>query len=273
MANFTTTDGCQLYYSEYGAGEPLIFIHGWSANSTFFGQQIAYFAQKYRVIAYDLRGHGQSDRGEVTEQNMTLDRYADDLRELIEGLGLDKVNVVGWSMGTSILFAYVRKYGTEYLNKICLVDMTPKSLTDDEWKLGSYGAFTHEDNLKFLALIAKDWDAAIAQFTPTCFPRGTALDSPVYLWTVGEMKKNTPHVLAYMWIAMSSEDFRPVLKDITIPTLLTFGADGVLHSQAHGEYLEQNIANSKLVMFPGCGHAPFAQDAAKFNAELEAFLA
>jgi pimeloyl-ACP methyl ester carboxylesterase len=273
MAYFTATDGCKLYYEEHGAGEHLLFIHGWSCNTTFFEKQIAYFSKKYHVIVYDLRGHGRSDRGEATERNMTLTRFAEDLHELIEGLRLDKVNLVGWSMGTSVLFAYVRAFGCQYANKFCIIDMTPKLLTDEEWALGTFGSFTHKDNLDFLSVIGSDWDAAAENFIPGCFAKGFSQESELFKWTLNEAKKNTPHVMAYMWIAMSHEDFRPVLKDITVPTLLAYGGDGVLHSKAHGEYMAQNVKNSKLVFFPNCGHAPFLEDTDKFNAELETFLA
>ena len=273
MSFFTTTDGCKLYYEEHGTGEHLLFIHGWSCNAGFFEKQIAHFSKKYHVIVYDLRGHGRSDRGEATERNMTLTRFAEDLYELIEGLRLDKVHLVGWSMGTSTLFAYVRKYGCKYANKLCMIDMTPKLLIDDEWKLGTFGTFTHKDNLDFLAMIAKDWDAAAAYFIPTIFALGFSEESELFKWTLAEAKKNSPHVMICMWIAMSSEDFRPVLADITAPTLLAYGGDGVLHFKAHGEYMAEHIKNSKLVFFKGCGHSPFLEDPDGFNAELDAFLA
>ena len=62
MAYFTTKDNCKIYYEEHGSGEPLIFIHGWSCNHKFFKYQVEEFAKDYRVILYDFRGHGQSDR-------------------------------------------------------------------------------------------------------------------------------------------------------------------------------------------------------------------
>jgi pimeloyl-ACP methyl ester carboxylesterase len=271
MSYFTVTDGCKLYYEEYGTGENLIFIHGWSCNSKFFKKQVEHFSKKYHVIVYDLRGHGLSDgEGDVTERNMTLTHFAEDLHELIEGLRLDKVNLVGWSMGTSILLAYVRKFGCQYVNKLCMIDMTPKFFIDEEWRIGSY---THENNLSFLALIAADWDTATRFFVPSIFAEGFPADSELFKWTIGEVKKNIPHVMAYMWIAMASEDFRPVLKEITAPTLLTYGGNGLLFCKEHGEYMAENIKNNKLVFFPGCGHALFMEDVDRFNAELEVFLA
>ncbi|MDR2132168.1 MAG: alpha/beta hydrolase [Clostridiales Family XIII bacterium] len=272
MSYFTTADGCKLYYEEHGKGEPLIFIHGWSCNSKYFKKQVAYFSKKYRVVAYDLRGHGESDKGEVTEQNMNLARFGEDLHELIEGLGIDKANLVGWSMGTSTLFAYIRKFGCQYINKLCIIDMIPKLITDDEWKLGTMSSFTHADNLNWLSMIAADWNTLVEHFTPNIFGKGYPKDSELFKWSLGEARKNVPHVMAFMWLSMSVEDFRPVLKDIAVPTLLAFGGDGLLHTRAHGEYMEQNIKNSKLVLFPGCGHGPFLDAPDAFNAELEAFL-
>ena len=118
MAYFTTKDNCKIYYEEHGSGEPLIFIHGWSCNHKFFKYQTEEFAKKYRVILYDFRGHGKSDRSEITERGMNLNRFAADLHELIEYLELEEVNVVGWSMGTSTLLAYAREFKCQYIKKM-----------------------------------------------------------------------------------------------------------------------------------------------------------
>ena len=75
MAYFTTKDNCKIYYEEHGSGEPLIFIHGWSCNHKFFKYQVDEFAKKYRVILYDFRGHGQSDRSSLTERGMNCLLY------------------------------------------------------------------------------------------------------------------------------------------------------------------------------------------------------
>ncbi|MDR1573380.1 MAG: alpha/beta hydrolase [Clostridiales Family XIII bacterium] len=270
MSYFTTSDNCKIYYEERGTGEPLIFIHGWTCTAAFFNNQIEYFSKSRRVIAYDARGHGRSDRGEITERNMRLSRFAEDLHELIEHLGLEKADLVGWSMGTSTLLAYVRQFGCQYVNKMCMIDMGPKLLRDDEWPLG---LSTPEEVLKLMTMAVKDWNIAAEAFLPNALVKGCPRDTDYYRMSLAEMQNNTPHVMVFAYLAIAAEDFRPVLKDITVPVLLTYAGDGLICTPAHGEYMKENIKNSKLVIFPGCGHGLFFDNPDKFNTELDTFLA
>lgn len=273
MAFFTTSDGCKIYYEEHGAGEPLIFVHGWSCNHNFFKYQTEEFAKRYRVIVYDLRGHGQSDRGPITERNMNLKRFAADLHELIEHLDAKQANVVGWSMGTSTLLAYVREFKCEYLQKMCFIDMTPKLLNDAEWKLGQSGSFTQEQNLMFLALLGSSWEAAANMFVSNIFAKGYDKNAAEYKWALSQALDNVPHCMTNMWIAMAYEDFRAVLPTIQIPVLLAYSGDGLIYGPAHGEYMKERLGGeSRLVIFPGCGHGLFLENPKKFNAELADFL-
>ena len=91
MSNFKASDGCEIFYDVKGTGEPLVFVHGWSANSDIFAHQVEHFSKSYRVVVYDFRGHGRSDRrSEITEHNMTMERNATDLLELMDHLKIDK---------------------------------------------------------------------------------------------------------------------------------------------------------------------------------------
>lgn len=273
MAFFTTSDNCKIYYEEHGSGEPLIFVHGWSCNHNFFKYQVEEFAKSYRVILYDLRGHGQSDRGPITERNMNLKRFAADLHELIEFLKLDQVNVVGWSMGTSTLLAYAREFKCQYIKKMNFIDMTPKLLNDDEWKLGQSCSFTADQNIMFLALLASSWEMAANMFVPNIFAKGYDKEAPEYKWALAQALDNTPHCMTDMWIAMAYEDFRSVLPTITVPVLLTYSGDGLIYCPAHAEYMKEHLGGeSKIVIFPGCGHGLFLEDPEKYNRELSEFL-
>lgn len=273
MAYFTTTDNCKLYYEEHGSGEPLIFIHGWSCNHKFFKYQIEEFAKNYRVILYDFRGHGQSDRSEATERGMCLKRFAADLHELIEYLGLKNAYAVGWSMGTSTLLAYARQYKCQYLKKMCFIDMTPKLLNDSEWKLGQSCTFGVEQNLTFMSLLAVNWERAAKIFVPNVFAKGYDSNSEEYRWVLKEALDNTPHCMTNMWISMAAEDFRSVLPEIHIPVLLAYSGDGLIYGPSHGKYMKEHLGGeSKLVIFPGCGHGLFLEDPEKFNTELADFI-
>jgi pimeloyl-ACP methyl ester carboxylesterase len=102
--------------------------------------------------------------------------------------------------------------------------------------------------------------------------KGAPKDTDFYRYALAEMVGNSKQAMIYLYISVAAEDFRPVLKDITAPTLLTYSGDGWICTPETGEYMAKNIPNSKLVIFPGCGHGLFMDDPAKFNAELGAFL-
>jgi len=168
MSNFITSDGIRLYYEEKGEGKPIVFIHGWTADHTVFNPQVEALSSEFKVVTYDLRGHGESDR---PDKGLTLKRFATDLRELIEHLNLNDVIVVGWSMGSSIIFEYVRNFGVEYLSKVCILDMTPKLINDDSWKLGlNHGTFTTKDTFDALTVMCNNWMDFAKEFAADALP-------------------------------------------------------------------------------------------------------
>ena len=133
-----------LYFEEYGQGKPVVFPHGWTSNHEVYQEAAKALADKARFILYDHRGHYMSK--EATGKEVTLENLASDLRELIVGLDLDEVTLVGWSMGATTILSYVDLFGCDGISQIALCDMTPKRANDETWKLGLYqGAYTAED--------------------------------------------------------------------------------------------------------------------------------
>lgn len=269
MPYFATKDNVKIYYEDRGSGEAVVLIHGWSCSRHAFKYQVPELVKNHRVISYDLRGHGDSDR---PEKGLTMAQYAQDLKELMNFLNLDKFSLVGWSMGTHIIFEYLKQFGSSDLEKICFVDMAPKLITDENWDLGLYGDFDHQANLELLATLTADWDGFVDEFVPALFSENDNYDQETVNWLKKEARKNTPHVMINMWIAMVSQDYRDLLNQIDIPTLITYGEDSSLYSSENSEYLNENIANSKLVPFADCGHALILENPDKFNKELISFL-
>ncbi|WP_409967293.1 alpha/beta hydrolase [Bengtsoniella intestinalis] len=273
MPYFVTDDRCKLYYEEKGQGEPLIFVHGWTCSRRYFKNQVAVFAQKYRVITYDLRGHGDSDRSDITETGMSLDRFAMDLKELMDYLNIKTANICGWSMGTSILLNFVQLYGCDRLKSLCFIDMTPKLLNDDTWDLGQGRNLDMAGNLGFMDVLATNWPLACELFIPNLFHAGVDTSSELFQWCMGQALSNTPHCMLNMWIAMAVKDYRAVLPTISVPVFLAYSGDGTIYFPAHGEYMQANIPTTTLDIFPGCGHGLFMENPEKFNADYGAFLA
>jgi non-heme chloroperoxidase len=270
MAYFLTDDNVKLFYEVQGEGEKtIILIHGWSAHHLFYKKQIPELSKDYRVVCYDLRGHGLS---ETPDYGYTISRYAQDLKNLIDFLGLKNVSLVGWSMGTYVMFDYVQQFGFDGIEKMIIIDMTSKLITDDEYKFGLYGKFTMEDNLATMVAMNEDWKGFADAFVPAIYAKSGCKNKEDLQWNYEEAYKNSATVMTRMWVSMSSRDYRELLPKITVPTMITFGEESCLYNRENSEYLNQMIKGSKLVGFPNCGHGLQLEDAAKFNKEVKDFI-
>lgn len=269
-AELTMSDGCRISYDVKGSGEPIVFVHGWSANREFFSEQVEYLSKKFMVITYDLRGHGKSDkRMEILENNLTIERLALDLKEIIEALNLHSVHLCGWSMGTSVLLSYAEQFRHKYARSLTFVDMTPKLINDDSWNLGDFDA---EENLRFTQSLAVDWRNVSGELVESLFARNTDKNGPKYLWVKKQVRENIPFVMVALQISMALGDYRSVLSCIDVPTFLAYSNGGDMYNRTHGEYMHENIRTSKLSIYEDCGHSLFIEDPNKFNREYEEFV-
>lgn len=250
MAYLKTSDGVKLFYEVKGAGEPIVLIHGWSQDSTVYEPQVNELSKNYTVITLDLRGHGKSDRA---EHGLTLKRFGTDLEELMSELNLTNVTLVGWSMGASTVFDYVRNYGVDRLKSITIFDMTPKLLNDETWNLGLYhGDYQLENALHDLTTINGDISDFAEKFLRIAVPYLTEdmLRDQLNLF----LENNTPHVLSAMWHAMAMNDYRDVLPKMTVPTQIVYGVKSTLYKKETAEYLISEIPDATIVPFENCTH-------------------
>lgn len=286
MSCIRTSDGLKLNYVESGSGEPLILIHGLTASLNYFKKQLPALSRRYRVIAYDLRGHGLSEAG----RGLTLERYAQDLEEIMDHCGIGKASIVCWSMGAHVVFEYIRSFGCERLGKLIIIDMTPKLLKTDDWRFGLAGAsgkpgdFGHEDNLLVLAAMCRDWDAysrVVAERILMRPAESERLRSGLEAsfkgkddlpWIYEQSRANDPLVIVSMWIAMAMKDYRPVLPGIMCPCLLTYGTESNYYGPDNYEYMKSRIPAASVLPFEGCGHALHIQEPDRFNKAVMDFI-
>src|SRR5450755_3047200 len=123
MPTMTTKDGTEIFYKDWGSGQPVVFSHGWPLTADDWDGQMLFFGQRgYRVIAHDRRGHGRSAQ---TWNGNDMNTYADDLAQLIEKLNLKNVILVGHSMGGGEVVRYIGRHGNGRLAKAVLVAAIP----------------------------------------------------------------------------------------------------------------------------------------------------
>lgn len=290
MPFFITEDHVKLYYEDRGKGRPVILIHGLTANRRHFRKQVPVLSREYRVIACDLRGHGDSDR---PKDGLTLPRLAKDLSELIAYLDLKDVTLVGWSLGGHVIFEYVKQFQCQNLHKIATIDMAPKLMKADDWTYGlrgisgNFGDFTHQDNLLLMSVMSDNWEQYSAMLIPRLFNRshvepGVNIFIDPYFpwkddlaWLYEEARRNTPHVILFLWISMMMQDYRPQLGEITVPFLLVWGRESNYYGEDNYTYMKAALVRSpdvSVVPFDGCGHALHIQDPERFNRALMSFI-
>src|SRR6266480_3345561 len=126
----TTSDGYKLRYEEAGSGKPLVCIPGWSQTAAQFKHQLTGLGDRYRVIAVDMRGHGESDK---PAHGYSIARLSKDVHDLLADLSLADVTLMGHSMGCSVIWSYWELFGSERLAKLVLVDQMPFITANPAW--------------------------------------------------------------------------------------------------------------------------------------------
>jgi non-heme chloroperoxidase len=261
-----TPDGVDISAREWGnpAGWPILFVHGLAqSHLSFLPQFASQLADRHRLLAYDLRGHGESAKPLDPSFYNEGRRWADELAAVIEGLGVTKPILVGWSLGGRVLRQYLIHYGDRHISGLHFVSTRP---FEDPLVLApaSRANITGRPDT-----LAKRIDAHIA-FLRACFHRQPSEDDFAAALAFNVIVPQEIREAISSW-STALEETRAALTKVAVPTLITHGRDDALILPMAAEMTAAAIKESRISWYDDCGHSPFFEHAERFNRELDEF--
>lgn len=256
-------NGVTLNVTDVGSGTPIVFIHGVMMSGRFFDNQVPYFSRSYRAIVPDLRGHGQSEK---VLYGHTVANYARDLRELFDALRVERPVLVGWSMGSMVMYEYLKQFGQDDVAGIVIVDQPP---SDFAWDGYEFGVLTVQSLGEMVEALQMDQHAVAEEFAGLMLHEETPATKE---WMVEEITRVPAAVASTILVNQTFQDYRPFFAEVHIPTLVLFGRDNKLTPPEAGEYIASQIEGAKFQVFEHSSHVPFIEEADAFNETVSAFV-
>lgn len=256
-----------------GNGRPVVLIHGWPLSGEAFKDNVPAFVDAgYRVVTYDRRGFGRSDKGKVKDYD--YDTLAEDLHKVLEGLDLQDVTLVGFSMGGGEVARYATKFGSERVRSVVFASAVPPYL--EQTSDNPDGPLEKKQAASMTADLTKDQDAFYDQFTKDFFTAdGQVVVSEAQRQEALTLAKQADKKAALACMAaFGTTDFREDLPNVTVPTLVVHGdKDFVVFFEGSGRRTHEAIAGSELVVIPGAPHGVNVSHKDEWNTAILDFLA
>jgi non-heme chloroperoxidase len=272
MPTVTTSDGVEIFYKDWGSGQPIVFSHGWPLSADDWDAQMLFFlGHGYRVIAHDRRGHGRSTQ---IGSGHDMDHYADDLAAVTEHLDLKGAIHVGHSTGGGEVVHYLARHGENGVAKAAIISAVPPLMMKTEANPNGLPKKVFDDFQSALAANRAQfyWDVAAGPFYNFNKPGVKTLEPVVWNWwrqgMMGGAKAHYDGIVAF-----SQTDFTGDLKKINVPVLVMHSEDDqIVPYVAAGPLSAKLLKHGAFKSYKGLPHGMPTTHAETINADLLAFI-
>jgi non-heme chloroperoxidase len=272
MPTITSADGTEIFYKDWGAGQPIVFSHGWPLSGDDWDTQMMFFlGHGYRVIAHDRRGHGRS--AQVADGH-DMDHYADDLAAVTAHLDLHDAIHVGHSTGGGEVVRYIARHGLDRVARAVLISSVPPLMVKTDANPGGLPKDVFDGIQAQVAQHRSQfyWDFASGPFYGYNRPGAQPQQGVIANWwrqgLMGGAKAHYDGVVAF-----SQTDFTQDLKKITVPVLVMHGDDDqVVPCADSGPLSAELVQNGTLKTYHGYPHGMPTTEADTINADLLTWL-
>lgn len=253
MTFVTTPEGVRLRVCERGAGKrAIVLVHGWKMSHRVFDHPIHRLSRDFRVVAYDLRGMGESDKPNC---RYDFDEHARDLGHVIRHFELEDVTLVGWSMGCSVSLSYLQSGGHGVGRQVLINGPIRLERTDDDsfpWSM------TRETLEGYFSAIERDWPTQERGFTIESMMPGT---HPDLVETVFQITQQVPlDVVLKVVREQVKLDFRDFLSELRIPVLALYGRHDPYYPVELAEWIAAQCPLGEFTIFEDSAHYPFIEE-------------
>lgn len=254
-------NGTTLAYTDQGHGLPLVFLHAFPFNRTMWEPQVKALARRFRVIAVDLRGHGES---QAPARPYSLDLFADDVKGLLDHLMIPQVILIGLSMGGYVAFAFYRGYA-DRAKALVLADTRAEADTAER-KAWRYALAER---------VKQDGAAAVVEeMLPKLLAPVTYHANPALVERIRKIMDSAPVgcIVGDLMAIAERPDSVELLKRIACPTLVLVGEQDALTTPAENKLIAESIPGARFQIIPGAGHMSNLDQPEAFNRAVESFL-